>query len=242
MKRALGVLCLAGAGYFLFPAAWGIFHIGMVWPAAVLLYCAAWLLLPSQMERLPRWLRRLGNNVIAAGLTLAAVLAAVMAAAALHTPPADEPCTVIVAGCQVYDGRPSVMLQRRIDAAYGYLAAHPEASCVCSGGMDDAETVTEADCIAHTLAAMGIDPARLYREDQSTSTAENMAFSAAVIAENRLPRQVVIATDGFHQYRCAAYARQNGLTPWAAACPSPWYLGPGYWCREMAGILAMWLF
>ena len=89
---------------------------------------------------------------------------------------------------------------------------------------------------------MGIDPARLYREDQSTSTAENMAFSAAVIAENRLPRQVVIATDGFHQYRCAAYAKQNGLAAWAASCPSPWYLGPGYWCREMAGILAMWLF
>ncbi len=242
MKRALGVLCLAGAGYFLFPAAWGIFHIGMVWPAAVLLYCAAWLLLPGKMGRLPRWLRRLGNGVLAAGLTLAAVLAVLMAAAALRVPPADEPCTVIVAGCQVYDGRPSVMLRRRIDAAYGYLAAHPEAACVCSGGMDDAETVTEADCIADTLTAMGIDPRRLYREDKSTSTAENMAFSAAVIAENRLPRQVVIATDGFHQYRCAAYAKQNGLAPWAASCPSPWYLGPGYWCREMAGILAMWLF
>ena len=242
MKRILGILCLAGAGYFLIPAAWGILHVGMLWPAAVLAWCAAWLLRPRAMERLPRWLRRWGNGVLAAGLTLAAVLAAPMAAAAARLPPADAPCTVIVAGCQVYGDRPGAMLRRRIDAAYRYLAAHPEADCVCSGGRDGTEAVTEADCIADTLIAMGIAPERLYREMSSTSTAENMAFSAAVIRENRLPRQVVVATDGFHEYRCAAYAKQNGLTAYAAPCSSPWYLGPGYWCREMVGIVAMYLF
>lgn len=179
---------------------------------------------------------------LAAGLTLAAVLAVLMAAATWRAAPEAASCTVVVPGCQVADGRPSVMLQRRIDAAYAYLAAHPEAPCVCSGGMDDAEDITEADCIFATLTAMGIDPSRLYRETASTSTAENFRFSAAVIAENALPRQVVIATDGFHQYRCAAYARRSGLTAWAAPCPTPWYLAPGYWCREMAGILAMALF
>ena len=73
------------------------------------------------------------------------------------------------------------MLQKRIDAAYGYLAAHPDAACVASGGLDDSETVTEAQCIRSTLVSMGIDEGRIYLEDRSRSTEENLSFSAAIM-------------------------------------------------------------
>ena len=116
-----------------------------------------------------------------------------MARAAGNRPPEDLPCTVIVLGCQVLeDGRPSLMLQKRIDAAYGYLSAHPDAACVASGGLDDSETVTEAQCIRSTLVSMGIDEGRIYLEDRSRSTEENLSFSAAIIREQSLPQQAVI--------------------------------------------------
>ena len=150
------------------------------------------------------------------------------------------PCTVIVLGCQVLeDGRPSLMLQKRIDAAYGYLSAHPDAACVASGGLDDSETVTEAQCIRSTLVSMGIDEGRIYLEDRSRSTEENLSFSAAIIREQGLPQQAVIASDNFHQLRAAIWAERDGLTPYAAGCASPWFLTAGYWAREAAALLCM---
>ena len=43
LRRILAVLCLLAAVFFLLPLGIGILHFGMVWPAALLLLCAAWL-------------------------------------------------------------------------------------------------------------------------------------------------------------------------------------------------------
>lgn len=240
MKRLLGWLCLAAGIYFLIPLCFGVWHIGMLLPAAVLFVSAVCLLHPASWRKLPRWLRRIIKTGIAAGLALAALLSTLMITAANNHPILENGSgTVIVPGCQVSGERPSVMLQNRIDAAYDYLVSHPDAFCVASGGMGPGETVTEADCIAQTLIQMGIAPERIYREQQSANTAENFQFSAEIIARQQLSPIAVIATDRFHEYRAAALARQYHLTPFAASCSSPWYLAPGYWCREMIAILAM---
>ena len=43
----LGTLSLLGAVYFLMPLAIGVCHIGMFWPAALLLLAAAWCFFPG---------------------------------------------------------------------------------------------------------------------------------------------------------------------------------------------------
>ena len=88
---------------------------------------------------------------------------------------------------------------------------------------------------------MGIAPERIYLEDASGSTYENMAFSAALIRENGLDTRVVLATDNFHQYRSQFFARRAGLEPLSIGNPSYPLLGPGYWAREIPAILAAWL-
>ena len=242
LARIAAALCAALAVFFLLPVFGGILHFGMLWPAAVLLLAAAVLLWPDFFRRLlrPRRLR-------AAVCTLAAVCAAVilvtlgkMAGAAVNRPPEDAACTVIVLGCQVLpDGRPSLMLENRVRAAYDYLTAHPDAVCVASGGQNDREPDTEARCVRDTLASMGVDPARIRLEERSRSTEENLAFSAALIREEGLPSAVVIASDNFHQLRAAVWAEREGLTPYAAGCASPWLLTAGYWARETAALLYM---
>ena len=57
---------------------------------------------------------------------------------------------------------------------------------------------------------------------------------------NGLDTHVVIASDNFHQYRGQLFARQAGLEAQSAGCFSPWFLGAGYACREVVGILATW--
>ena len=243
LRTVLGTACLLLAAFFLLPLAAGILHVGMLWPAALLLLAASVCFWPRWPESLPRWLQRLAAGVLAAGLAAALAILVLMALSAARRPaPADPPGTVIVLGCEVRpDGHPSVMLQSRIDAAFAYLTAHPDAMCVASGGRDDAETITEARCIRDTLVSMGITPERIYLEEASGSTYENLTFSAAVISDNGLDTRVALATDNFHQYRGQFFARRAGLDPCSIGCTSYWVLGPGYWAREVLGVLAAWV-
>ena len=202
VRYILAALCLAGAAFFLLPLAAGILHFGMVWPAAVLLLAAAVLLRPD-------FFRRLVGCVAAVCMTVILVTLGKMASAALHRPADGQDCTVVVLGCQVFpDGHPSLMLRGRINAAYDYLSAHPDAVCVASGGMDDSEPITEAQCIRDPLVSMGIDPGRIYMEDRSRSTEGNLAFSAELIRANGLSADVAIASDNFHQLRGAIWAER----------------------------------
>ena len=216
LRRILAVLCLLAAVFFLLPLGIGILHFGMVWPAALLLLCAAWLTWPDFFRRLlrPKWLRALAGCVIAVCMTAILVTLGKMAMAAADRPADGQDCTVVVLGCQVFpDGHPSLMLRGRISAAYDYLTAHPDALCVASGGQNGSETISEAQCI--------------------------LAFSAALLREKGLSTDVAIASDNFHQLRAAIWAERSGLTPYSDGCASPWFLTAGYWARETAALLYM---
>lgn len=242
VSRVLGWLCVLSAVFFLLPLCAGILHFGMVWPAAVLLLLAAVLRWPDFFRRLlrPTWLRWAVNTAVAVCLAVVLITLGCMAKAALHTPDANTDCTVIVLGCQVFpDGHPSLVLRGRIEAAYDYLTAHPDAVCIASGGQNGSEPISEAQCIRDALVQRGIDESRILMEDASRSTEENLAFSAALLRQQGLPETVAIASDNFHQCRASVWAERNGLTAYAAGCASPWYLTAGYWAREAAALVYM---
>ena len=83
---------------------------------------------------------------------------------------------------------------------------------------------------------MGIDKKRIYIENQSVNTAENMAFSAAIIEREGLPTTVAVVSDNFHQLRASIFAARCGLDARSVGCSSHWMLGPGYWTREVLAL------
>lgn len=236
----LGALSLLGVVYFLLPLAIGVCHIGMLWPAALLLLSALYCFFPKLFRRFPKWLKALLLTCVSIVSVVAAIVLTAMGLAAANRPQADNaPNTVVLLGCQVYHGKPSLMLQGRIEAAFDYLTAHPDAVCITTGGLDrHSEPFTEAGCAARELIAMGIAPERIYTEEKSFDTRENLLFAAAIIREHGLDTHVAIASDNFHQLRGQLFARQAGLDPKSAGCFSPWFLGAGYACREVVGVLA----
>lgn len=242
LQIAAGIVFVIGGAIFLMPLGAGICHIGMLLPSAVFLLIAAILFFPKPFHRL--WQSKLKPLIIVCGILLCGVviLTAVTIGCMLHQshnrPAAEADLTVVVLGCEVNKDHPSLMLQARIDAAYEYLCAHPNALCVASGGMDDEEIMTEAQCIRDTLVSMGIDAERIYMEDASHSTRENLLFSAQLIEDHHLSTNVAIASDNFHQLRAALYAREYQLTPYSLGCSSFWVLAPGYWMRDAIGIWA----
>lgn len=95
--------------------------------------------------------------------------------------PAANAEYVIVLGAQVRGEAPTLVLNARIKAAAEYLKENPEAVCVASGGKGTGESISEAEAIRRGLVRLGISEERILMEDRSTSTVENLKFSAEVI-------------------------------------------------------------
>lgn len=159
----------------------------------------------------------------------------------IHTPPADMPGTVIVLGCEIQGDRPSQTLQARLDAAIDYLEQHPETPVIVAGGVGSDEVYSEAYVMRKYLMEHGIAEARIYCEDRSRDTKENLAFATDLIRTHGLPETVFIATDGFHQFRAYLHGQENGLKAYALPVHdftlATFSMQPEYWVREVLGVL-----
>ena len=184
----------------------------------------------------PSWWKKLRIALATCllGTCVGAGLSIAMVAAIRNTPP--ENGTVIVLGCKVYGSQPSPMLQRRLNTALKYLNANPDSPVICSGGLSAGDPYSEAKVMAQYLYDHGIPQERIYLEERSTSTAENIAFSAQIIRDHGLSSQIALATDGFHQLRSQIFSRKNGLQPGALPAPTSWNVIPCYWVREWLGL------
>ncbi len=173
-------------------------------------------------------------------LVLVIVLTTLMLGAMNNVPKGQE--TLVVLGCRVRGEIPSLTLVERMDAALKYMQEHPEASCVVSGGQGPDENISEAECMYRYLTANGIDGSRIFKEDASTSTRENLEFSLAVIRENNLSEEIAIVTSEFHQYRASLVAKDLGIENTAICGETAKWLLPTYYVRELYGILYQWVF
>lgn len=152
-----------------------------------------------------------------------------------HRAPKDG-ATVVVLGCQVNGNTPSVMLEERIKTAYNYLSDNPDAKCVVSGGKGENENISEAECMYNELVKLGIDKSRIYIEDKSTDTYENIKFSEKVISENGLNNNIAVVSDGFHQMRVAIITQKLGYSCGAISASTPFYLLANFSTREMLAL------
>ena len=187
-----------------------------------------------------RWWGKLLLLVSGLGIVAVTVLLLVLCGFVIsgmrQTPRRDCP-TLIVLGCQVRGKTPSLLLGYRIDAAADYLTTHPEAVAILSGGQGPGEQISEAQCMYVGLLRRGIDPGRLYLEDRSSVTKENLEFSAALMQQAGLQGPVCIVSNDFHIYRAAKMAEDQGIDAEALAGRSAWYSVPTYVLREALALV-----
>lgn len=159
----------------------------------------------------------------------------------------DAPVSaVIVLGAGVNGETPSLTLRTRIDAAAAYLEEHPDVPVVLSGGQGPGEAITEAECMRRALVRSGVDESRLYPEERSTSTQENLRYSRAILEELGVDpaQRVAIVTSDFHL--CRARLMWGGDTAAVPAhLPSALYfqcLTVNYFIREAFGLAAYFVY
>ncbi len=93
------------------------------------------------------------------------------------------PEIMVIFGCQVKPWGPSILLQDRLDTALDYLEDHPDMTVIVSGGKGDDEHVSEAQCMYDYLTEHGVEGARIFREDQSRNTWQNICNTRALVQE-----------------------------------------------------------
>ncbi|MDR2559322.1 MAG: YdcF family protein [Oscillospiraceae bacterium] len=144
--------------------------------------------------------------------------------------------TVIVLGCQIRGDNPSLMLARRLAAARDYLLADESAVCVVTGGIGQGQTRSEACVMRDWLVQNGISEERIFLEERSTSTFENIAFANDIIREHSLPLDIVVVSDGFHLWRGRIIAGRYFDEINSIAAPTQPYVLPTYLVREWLAI------
>jgi len=248
--RLLGtVLFSAGLVFFACPFLVGIHHAGCIFGTVIsvmgILFFALNPAVSGILQKI--WENGFGHfvlcilmGVLGFGAVLGAVLSVFMIISADDKPKTEN--TVVILGCKVRSGAPSLMLKKRLDSALNYLNQHPDVPVIVCGGQGEDESITEAECMFQYLTAHGIDEARIYRDDTSTSTLENMQNAKAIITEQEWLPEITIVTDAYHQYRSARIAHSIGLKTDAVSAKTSWYLVPSYWVREWLGICYQFVF
>ncbi len=124
-----------------------------------------------------------------------------------------EPQCMVILGCQVKPWGPSILLQDRINKAAGYLLAHPEVIAVASGAQGPDEPMSEAQAIRDGLVELGVETERIYMEEKSRNTSQNLTCSKAILEELGCEPEgnVIIVSNGFHLARVRMLAQRYGL-------------------------------
>ncbi|WP_042350492.1 YdcF family protein [Bacillus massiliigorillae] len=126
---------------------------------------------------------------------------------------------MIVLGARVHGTEPSLSLQYRINTAADYLLKSPNTIAIVSGGQGVNEDISEAQVMKDGLIALGVDRQRIIKEDQSTSTYENIKFSKKLIKDSA--KRIIVVTNDYHLYRSILIGNQYGLDLEALPAKTP---------------------
>lgn len=154
--------------------------------------------------------------------------------------PADA---IIVLGSGLTrSGRPGDALTRRSVWAAGLYADGLAPAVICTGGVGDGQTRSEADACRELLEQRGVPPEAIYLEEQSRSTEENALYASAIMRDQGWTSAVLV-TDSFHMLRANwvfdLYFDAEGIAHTRSPVPRAWmrtYFYVRHFSREMLAL------
>lgn len=153
--------------------------------------------------------------------------------------PAGTWDAIVVPGCAVRpNGQASPALARRVRHAVAAWREGRAPRIVLTGGIGRAPP-SEAQVAAELAVSMGVPPAALVEERQSTTTHENARLAAALEVDGAKVAdwRVLVLTDGYHVWRCRRLFARYFATADAAGSTPGWRLRTRGALREVASIL-----
>lgn len=238
LKALLAVLFAAGALWFCMPVLHGGFAEGSLFGVAVCGLGMALTLGYGRMSARGGWRKALLRTAVVLyglGLCWAGYLTVLIVTYQAAPPPPGR--DVVVLGAQVYSAeRMGMSLRNRVERAAKYLLDNPESRCVVTGGQGGNEPCPESLTARNALVRLGIEPKRIFTEDRSRNTRENLKYAMETVRENGLDTNVVVVSQGFHLYRAVRLAESAGFTASGLPAETDPVIYPSYYGRELLSL------
>lgn len=157
-------------------------------------------------RKLPKKLFKVLENIFAYGMlfycvTFLMLSSFILSAGALQSQPDElsEDCVFIVYGAGLSGETPGATLKKRLDKTIEYMNELPESVCIVSGGQGPDEPISEALAMKNYLLNNGISEERIYLEDRSRNTIQNIRNSYDIIEREDLNGDgIVSVSNAFH--------------------------------------------
>lgn len=117
---------------------------------------------------------------------------------------------IVVLGAAQYNGRPSPVLQARLDHAFGLFRERRASLVIVTGGIGTGDRYSEAQVSRSYLIARGVPPENIVALPQGRSTEESMTAVADWLRPQGADR-VLLVSDPFHMARLRLEARRTRL-------------------------------
>src|ERR1700693_3141824 len=136
--------------------------------------------------------------------------------------PADA---IIVLGAAEYRGKPSPVLEARLNhALYLYLKGMAP-RIITTGGAGGDPVFTEGSVGRAYLSERGVPPEAIVVEREAESTAQSVAAVAEIMRRMNL-KSAIVVSDGYHIFRVKKMLESSGLKVYGSPRPS---VPPGGW-------------
>jgi uncharacterized SAM-binding protein YcdF (DUF218 family) len=136
--------------------------------------------------------------------------------------PADA---IMVLGAAEYRGRPSPVLEARLNHALLLYLRGLAPRIITTGGAGGDPVFTEGSVGRAYLTAHGVPPEAIVVEREGESTAQSVAAVVEIMRRMNL-KSAVVVSDGYHIFRVKKMLESSGLKVYGSPRPS---IPPGEW-------------
>jgi uncharacterized SAM-binding protein YcdF (DUF218 family) len=136
--------------------------------------------------------------------------------------PADA---IIVLGAAEYRGRPSPVLEARLNHALLLYLRGLAPRIITTGGAGGDPVFTEGSVGRAYLTAHGVPPEAVVVEREGESTAQSVAAVVEIMRRMNL-KSAIVVSDGYHIFRVKKMLESSGLKVYGSPRPS---IPPGEW-------------
>jgi uncharacterized SAM-binding protein YcdF (DUF218 family) len=153
--------------------------------------------------------------------------------------PAD---TIIVLGAAQWSGKPSPVLQARLDHVLDLYHRGLAQHIITTGGIGDGDRYAEADVAAEYLNREGVPLAAIEREREGRDTWQSLQ-DADTIMHNQGWSSAILVSDPFHMWRAGKMADDLGITTYTSPTRTSPISGDRWWefqyvAREPVSLIA----
>jgi uncharacterized SAM-binding protein YcdF (DUF218 family) len=197
---------------------------------------SAAVVVPSSPVRVvARWLVRLVAVVVALAILYVAITFGQVWWASRQDG-ARSASAIVVMGAAQWDGRPSPVLQARLDHAAGLWQQGYAPIVVVTGGKQTGDRVTQGMAGHDYLRGLGLPEEAIRVEVDGTNSYEELSASAVILRHEGVAPEVLVVSDPYHAFRVIQIADEVGMS----ATVSPTDADPSFeeLARETAAVAA----